>query len=146
MKKVFGIISVFMLVIIIMSSSYTIYANPYGTTGNPFTDAKNFLQTGADYPGMLQETSKLKSLFDSLFGFRDDTKQEFEKLIDFLWGLGLLVIFASTVILGIKYMIVTPEEKSRIKQATTPYIIGVVVIFGALTIWQLVIVVLEGSM
>jgi len=43
-------------------------------------------------------------------------------------------------------MLVLPNEKSRIKQATTPYIIGVVIIFGALTIWRLVIQILEGSL
>lgn len=73
------------------------------------------------------------------------TRAAFKKAIDFLWGLGLLVVFASTVILGIKYMLVNPNEKSRIKQATTPYIIGVVVIFGALTIWKLLIEIFEGS-
>lgn len=41
-------------------------------------------------------------------------------------------------------MLVNPNEKSRIKQATTPYIIGVVVIFGAVTIWKLIINILEG--
>ena len=70
----------------------------------------------------------------------------FKSIVDFLWGLGLLAVLASTVILGIKYMLVNPNEKSRVKQATTPYIIGVVIIFGAVTIWKLVIDILEGSM
>lgn len=64
-------------------------------------------------------------------------------MIGLLWGLGLLVIFVSTVVLGIKYMLVTPNERSRIKQATTPYILGVVVIFGAISIWKLLIEILE---
>ena len=40
-------------------------------------------------------------------------------------------------------MFAVPEEKSRIKQATTPYVVGVVIIFGALTIWKFVIMLLE---
>lgn len=71
---------------------------------------------------------------------------KFMKLIDFLWSIGLLTIFISTIILGIKYMFVPPGEKSRVIQATTPYIIGVVIIFGAVTIWKLVIDVLNGSL
>ena len=43
-------------------------------------------------------------------------------------------------------MLVLPQEKSRLKQATTPYIIGVVIIFGALTIWKFMIFVLDGSL
>jgi len=57
-----------------------------------------------------------------------------------------MIVFVATIILGIKYMMVNPNEKSRIKQATTPYIIGVVIIFGAATIWRLIIAMLEGSM
>ena len=71
---------------------------------------------------------------------------ELSQTIDFLWGLGLLVVVVSTVVLGIRYMLVNPNEKSRVKQATTPYIIGVVLIFGAVTIWKLIIDVLEGYM
>ena len=72
-------------------------------------------------------------------------KEIFMEIIDALWAIGLLVIFISTVVLGIKYMFVLPQEKSRIKQATTPYIIGVVIIFGALTIWKFLITILDGS-
>lgn len=71
---------------------------------------------------------------------------KFEELIDFLWGLGLLVVMISTVVLGIKYMLVLPDEKSRIKQATTPYVIGVIIIFGALTIWKFIIQILDGNL
>lgn len=74
----------------------------------------------------------------------NDVRSQFSAILGVLWGLGLLVIFISTVVLGIRYMLVNPNEKSRIKQATTPYIIGVVVIFGAVTIWRLIINILEG--
>lgn len=76
----------------------------------------------------------------------ETAKSQFQQVIDFLWGIGLLTIFLSTVILGIKYMLVLPEERSRIKAATTPYVIGVIIIFGALTIWKLIINVLDGAL
>ena len=75
---------------------------------------------------------------------QDAAKTEFEVVIDFAWGIGLLVVIAGGIILGIKYMLVLPQEKSRIKQATTPYVIGVIIIFGALTIWKLLITILDG--
>lgn len=75
-----------------------------------------------------------------------EAKKQFQFLIDFLWGIGLLVIFLSTVVLGIKYMLVPPGEKSKIKQATTPYIIGVIIIFGSVTIWKILIEILDGSL
>ena len=82
---------------------------------------------------------------DNDVSINSKAKDQFEYLLDFLWGLGLLTIFISTIILGVKYMLVLPEERSRIKQATTPYI-GVAIIFGALTIWELLIKILDGTL
>jgi len=73
-------------------------------------------------------------------------KTQFEYVLDFLWGLGLLTILISTIVLGAKYMLVSPGEKSKIKQATYPYAIGVIIIFGATTIWKLLIDILDGSL
>lgn len=89
-----------------------------------------------------------EGFFDKLSGWVDDNSSMsvFRYIVDFLWGLGLLVVLISTAVLGIKYMLVNPNEKSRVKQATTPYIIGVIIIFGAVTIWKFIIDVLEGSM
>lgn len=141
MKKIF-------IVIILISFFSCIFyeVNAMGI----WEQAKSFLREGAKNPGMLQETKnaeeKTKEIINKFFDLGIKTRSGFEELIDLLWGLGLLTIFISTVILGIKYMLVLPEEKSRIKQATTPYIIGVTIIFGCLTIWKLVIVVLDGSL
>lgn len=115
-----------------------------------FDQAQSFLETGAKNPGMLEGHEKMQdsisSIFTKIIGMSETSKTGFEKLIDVIWSIGLLTIFVSTIILGVKYMMVLPEERSRIKQATTPYILGVVIIFGAVTIWRLIIVVLDGSL
>ena len=115
-----------------------------------FDTARAFLREGSANTGMLSEEARLaqktKEGLGKLFGLSVQTKTGFEELIDTLWSIGLLTIFISTVIIGIKYMLVLPEERSRIKQATTPYVIGVVIIFGSLTIWRFVIIVLDGSL
>ena len=134
MKKLCKIIFVFVTIISIYFNIYTINAKDIWEIG------KDFLETGASTTGMTDENSKL---FEAI---GVDTKAGFEELIDFLWGIGLLAIFISTIVLGIKYMLVSPAEKSKLKQSTTPYIIGVVIIFGALTIWKFIIVVLDGSL
>lgn len=134
MKKVYKVMSVLILTIISFSIIYQVSASDI------WSDAQAFINTGASSTGMTQEDTKLMEKIGI------DTKAKFKELIDFLWGLGLLVIFISTVVLGIKYMLVLPNEKSRIKQATTPYVIGVVIIFGALTIWKFIIFLLDGSL
>lgn len=132
MKKICKVISIYIIVLILFSFVYTVNASDIWQTG------KKFIGIGASKIGLTEENPEI------LKKLGIDTKLKFKELIDFLWGLGLLTIFIATVILGIKYMLVLPQEKSRIKQATTPYIIGVVIIFGALTIWKTVIGVLDG--
>ncbi|MCI8481836.1 MAG: hypothetical protein HFJ27_01800 [Clostridia bacterium] len=46
--------------------------------------------------------------------------------------------------LGIKFMISSAEDKAKVKEALIPYIAGCVVVFGAFTIWRLVILLLSG--
>jgi len=133
MKKVYKITLILLLIFILFSLNNVKAKDIWETS-------KEFLQTGSEGIGTLEESGKILNLLGV------DTKGKFVELIDFLWGLGLLTIFISTVVLGIKYMFVLPQEKSRLKQATTPYVIGVVIIFGALTIWKFVIVVLDGSL
>lgn len=134
MKRIYKVIFAFLIILILSTMLYQIYAKDI------WGIAQSFIKDGSKKTGMTQETTKVLSALGV------NTKGKFEELIDFLWGIGLLVIFISTVVLGIKYMLVLPAEKSRLKQATTPYIIGVVIIFGALTIWKFIIVVLDGSL
>lgn len=127
MKKVCKIVLIFLIILNLYAITFNVLAAP----GDIWQIGEDFLDLG----------SGGYSKFDA-----EDANEAFAYIVDFLWGLGLLVVFISTVVLGIKYMLVNPNEKSRVKQATTPYIIGVVIIFGALTIWKLVIDILEGSM
>lgn len=127
MKKVYKIALVILIILNIYSVFFTVNA-----TGDIWQIGNKFLNLGS---------SGLGSKWNST-----EVNQSFTSIVDFLWGLGLLIVFVSTIVLGIKYMMVTPNEKSRIKQATTPYIMGVVIIFGAITIWKLIIAILEGSM
>ena len=75
----------------------------------------------------------------------DDTK--LKETSDFLYNvlLGLSIIIAVIVgmVLGIKYMMATSEEKADIKQTLPAYITSCVIVFGAFTIWRLVISVLQ---
>lgn len=130
MKKVYKVIFIIFIIISLYSVVYNVSASEI------FSQANGFIEKGSNRDGS----------FTDWFGElgRNMGKGKFEEVIGLLWGLGLLTIFISTVVLGIRYMLVDPNEKSRIKQATTPYIIGVVVIFGAVTIWKLIIQILEG--
>lgn len=134
MKKLYKISIILLIITTIFSITCKVEASDIWSIG------RAFIERGSKDVGTLDEGTAL------LQKLGINVKGKFEELIDFLWGLGLLTIFLTTVVLGIKYMFVLPDEKSRIKQATTPYIVGVVIIFGALTIWKFIIILLDGSL
>ncbi len=51
--------------------------------------------------------------------------------------IGTIVAVAVGVVLGIKFMLASVEEKAKVKEMLTIYIIGCVVLFGAFTIWKI---------
>lgn len=47
----------------------------------------------------------------------------------FIWG----------TIIGIQFIVASAEDKAKLKEALVPYIVGCIVIFGAFTIWSIVV-------
>ncbi len=65
-------------------------------------------------------------------------------IYNILLTLGIAVAVISGIIIGIKYMLGTAEEKADIKGLLIPYIVGCVIIFGSFAIWKLVVTILQG--
>lgn len=65
-------------------------------------------------------------------------------LYNILLQVGIAVAVIIGLIIGIKFMLGSAEEKAYIKQILLPYIVGCVVIFGGFGIWKLVVIVLQG--
>ena len=55
----------------------------------------------------------------------------------YIYNILLFAGMAAAVILGIKFMIGSAEEKAQIKDALIPFVIGCIVIFGAFGIWKI---------
>ena len=45
------------------------------------------------------------------------------------------------MVLGIKFMAASAEDKAKIKESMIPYVVGCIVIYGAFFIWKLAIMV-----
>lgn len=77
---------------------------------------------------------------NSTFSWNGDASNSgFLELAGLLKGLGIFIAVGVGMILGMKFMLSTAEGKAEIKQLLTPYIIGVVIVVGALLIWKLAI-------
>ena len=60
------------------------------------------------------------------------------KLMGILQTVGVVVAVVILMVLGIKYMMGSAEEKAEYKKTMMPYIIGALLIFGATTIANMV--------
>lgn len=67
----------------------------------------------------------------------DGLKKLSNSMSNMLLLVGTIVAVAVGVVLGIKFMISSVEEKAKVKEMLTIYLIGCVVLFGAFTIWKI---------
>ena len=70
-------------------------------------------------------------------------EDDLQEMSNLLYNALLIIAIAITVVwgmvIGIKFMTGSIEEKAKIKETLIPYIAGCIVIFGAFTIWSLVV-------
>ena len=90
---------------------------------NVINGANNFLNEADD--GQKIDDDKLQSVSDMIYN------------ILVVLGMSIAVIISG--ILGIKFMIGSVEEKAQVKDSLIPFIIGCIVVFGAFSIWKIVV-------
>lgn len=59
--------------------------------------------------------------------------------------IGVVIAVIIGIAIGIKFMTGSVEEKAKVKETFIAYIAGCIVVFGAFTIWKLVITILQSS-
>lgn len=96
-----------------------------------FTGADEFLEKGGG------ETGVNATIDDTALSETSDF------LYNLLLGISMFIAVIVGMILGIKYMLATSEEKADIKQTLPAYIVSCVVVFGAFTIWKVVINIIQ---
>ena len=97
--------------------------------GDIFTTGDDFIKKGSDSQNSIIDEEKLRTDASSIF-----------KILSTI-GVILSVIIGG--ILGIKFMMASAEDKAQIKEMLIPYIVGCVVIYGAVTIWLIVVKIME---
>ena len=59
-------------------------------------------------------------------------------------AVGTLILFSLSIVLGIKYMVASPEDRGNLKGQLIGFVVSTVVFFGAYTIWDLAYKVISG--
>lgn len=71
-------------------------------------------------------------------------KSKAEKLIGIITTIGIIVSISSVMILGIKYMVGSIEERAEYKKTMLPVLIGMILLFGTSTILNIINAVING--
>lgn len=69
----------------------------------------------------------------------DELKETSEFMYNMLFLIAVIVAIITAMILGIQFMIASADEKAKVKEALVPFVIGCAVVFGAFTIWKIVV-------
>ena len=108
-KIIIKVLTMVMIVCIISMSTITSFAfDPSELTGKPGVSG----------------TNEVKSLGQSLVGI--------------IQTAGIVVSVVIMLVLGIKYMMGSAEEKAEYKKSMIPYLVGAIILFGASTIVNVV--------
>ncbi len=85
---------------------------------------------------------------DDFLNAADDTTNtidegDLQELSGFISGVLLSIAIGVTILsgvaLGIKFVTQSIEDKAKIKEAMVPWVIGILVSFGAFTIWEIAV-------
>ena len=132
------------IIFMFFSNLYKIYA----AEGDIVDQGKSWIDTGE---GNVKENSgkgemlsgsaliAFISPFFNLKGNKNAGEGDFTQLAGMLQGIGIFIIAIVGVVLGIRFMIATPNNKAKVKEALIIYLVGSVIIIAALGIWQLMI-------
>lgn len=112
----------------------TLNSNVYATSiSDIFTKADDFVKNGQNSTnaGTTISTDTMKSMSELIYNT--------------LLIIGVVVAVIIGIILGVKFMAGSVEEKANIKNSLIAYIAGCVVVFGAFTIWKIVVTILQSA-
>ncbi len=122
-KKVILTITLLLAIFLLISP------NVYGIS-DMFTQADNFIKK-EDSSTITIPEEKLQEMSETLYNV--------------LLVIGIILAVIIGLILGIKFMTGSIEEKVKVKETLIPYVAGCIIIFGAFTIWKVVVEVLKSA-
>lgn len=123
-KKLFKIALILLMIFSVYSFSPYSNVEAAGTLDDIIQNGDNFLNAADDSTNKVQE-SDLQELSNFISGV--------------LLSVAIGVTLISGVVLGIKFVTQSIEDKAKIKEAMVPWVIGIIISFGAFTIWEITI-------
>lgn len=126
MKKI--LIGVIITILLTLCMFSLLPSNTYATSiGNIITGADDFLNKGQADDAISEGT--IKDMSNILYSI--------------LLVIAIVVAVIVGMMIGIKFMTGSVEEKAKVKETFIAYVAGCIVVFGAFTIWKVIVTILQ---
>ena len=124
MKKMLFKICLITLLILCSLSLYSTTCMADGSLDDVMNNGNSFLNAGSESSTMIDQND-LKSLSNFISGV--------------LLTIAIGVTVISGAIMGLNFITQSIEEKAKVKESMVPWVIGIIVSFGAFTIWEVAV-------
>lgn len=115
-KKIISIVMVVMMCISINLFSTNVYAAPTADSGGSATSSWTTVNPDSYKPGRMEGADRVKDMGNVIIGT--------------IQIIGTILSVIVLVVLGIKYMVGSVEEKASYKKSMMPYVLGAVMVFA----------------
>ncbi len=120
MKRMLKILPILMIVLMVLMTAVPVYAS----------QGEEKSKTASVLEGISPDTDNLDA--DTFRGFGN-------KILGIIQVFGSIIAVGVLMVLGIKYMMGSAEEKAEYKKTMLPYLIGAIILFAAVNIANAVI-------
>ena len=124
MKKMLFKVCLITLLILCNLSVYSTTCMADGSLDDIMNNGNSFLNAGSESSTMIDQND-LKSLSNFISGV--------------LLTIAIGVTVITGAIMGLNFITQSIEEKAKVKESMVPWIIGIIVSFGAFTIWEVAV-------
>lgn len=124
MKKMLFKVCLITLLILCNLSVYSTTCMADGSLDDVMNNGNSFLNAGSESSTMIDQND-LKSLSNFISG------------VLLTIAIGITVITGA--IMGLNFITQSIEEKAKVKESMIPWVIGIIVSFGAFTIWEVAV-------
>ena len=124
MKKMLFKVCLITLLILCNLSVYSTTCMADGSLDDVMNNGNSFLSAGSESSTMIDQND-LKSLSNFISG------------VLLTIAIGITVITGA--IMGLNFITQSIEEKAKVKESMVPWVIGIIVSFGAFTIWEVAV-------
>ena len=124
MKKMLFKVCLITLLILCNLSVYSTTCMADGSLDDVMNNGNSFLNAGSESSTMIDQND-LKSLSNFISGV--------------LLTIAIGVTVITVAIMGLNFITQSIEEKAKVKESMVPWVIGIIVSFGAFTIWEVAV-------